>query len=48
MRFWWWDDALAIARLLAIGTHIRHRVTLDRATETWMVEPVMNVMEPCS
>lgn len=44
MILYWWNDALAIARELAAGTQIRHRVFKTPAG--WCVEPLLEVAEP--
>lgn len=47
MTFFWWDDAMALARELARDTQIRHKVTA--AGGGWAVEIAADaVLEPCS
>lgn len=47
MTFYWWDDALALALLLAKGTRMPHRVFWTE--QGWSVEPRLQlVAEVCS
>lgn len=43
----WWDDAIAMARLLARETGQRQRVTANPDGPGWVIEP-QTVSEVCS
>ena len=44
--FWWWDDALAVARTVALLDGVRTRVYF--AGGKWRVAPALVRSEPCS
>lgn len=50
MKYFWWDDAVALAVELSRGTLIRHKVTSPDGGWSWIVDLADDAvaLEPCS